>query len=786
MAPKKKTLYTVKPAEMPFGVVPGAHIPCMFDKKANLIKNFVPLKKNEVPQINSGYDPVGQEELFHNSSEFVTENTFRVLASMSENDYQRYQSTDSDMEKFLFGVKDYITAPGRSSQQKALISLKIRMYNCKVKYEKQLEDYNNKGNLSQAEEAEKVLVEQKIRTLLSYAEHLVGKTRGSMEVPEDQKVMPDQITEPEHVFLGKLSHWESSNDALFPHEPSPNDIKQGAGLQDCFVLSVLIQMADTNPDYIKNMMRDNGNGTVSVRFYKEAPKKKDAKKDDPVVKEPVYITVKKTVAKLPLGHNVYASSSLWVQMVEKAFAKYTEQYGQSYANPKPGMGGIWRNFSEEFMNAILPTENSSVFLPHLHETMLYDKNGKGEFINHPDHYMKDEEAVYNGLKKYVNDKKETMTVMPDRRFLFAKENPHDEGLRNGHIYAIRKVFEKDGKKFVQLRDPYACFNPRYDGATLTKSNLDVIKGTIYGGIETMGTFNLELKDFMRHFNQFSGMSKEAAEEFRDILDRGRSYQMAPVTKEEMASDSPLPLDDDIEQTQRDYTRIDNIRNGKRVYYANRLVGDSDAMAALSKQIDEIVKDLKSTDEFFVFTNTRNFNAMRDHLYDFNKQLKDHVSGKKKLTGDELFDKLGDLGRDSAEYMKSKENSMSRTMAKGNKVSDRAFIRYTAALNLNCVTHFEPPLCNWPSKKSESLNVLKGDIEDTLARAEARLDSADESLHSAKAKAFTKEEIAQLQYARRMLEKVNDMIEQNRNVKNGSRKELRQISEKTAKAMGPLK
>ena len=108
--------------------------------------------------------------------------------------------------------------------------------------------------------------------------------------------------------------WHSSNhDAsdlpLFAKEPTVDDIEQRL-LGDCYLQAALISMVQQDPQAIKRCMRDNGNGTVTVRFFK-----KDAP-EQPLI--PKYVTVTKTVPK-SLGMDTFSANNLWVQMIEKAY-----------------------------------------------------------------------------------------------------------------------------------------------------------------------------------------------------------------------------------------------------------------------------------------------------------------------------------------------------------------------------------------------------------------------------------------------------------------------------------
>lgn len=104
-----------------------------------------------------------------------------------------------------------------------------------------------------------------------------------------------------------------TDEPLFWHEPSAHEIYQG-GLGDCYWLSAIASLAEKNPAKIKECMRDNGDGTVTVRFFK--PTEKDN------VFHPLYVTVRKSVARYTDNQkDAFAlGRHLWVQMMEKAYA----------------------------------------------------------------------------------------------------------------------------------------------------------------------------------------------------------------------------------------------------------------------------------------------------------------------------------------------------------------------------------------------------------------------------------------------------------------------------------
>ncbi len=99
---------------------------------------------------------------------------------------------------------------------------------------------------------------------------------------------------------------DARKSVLFAHEPCIEDVSQGA-MGDCYFLTGLVSVLQKDPGKIREMMMDNGDGSVTVRFFDQRNKMK-----------PVYITVDKMVRLTGANHTV------WVQVMEKAFTAYLQ------------------------------------------------------------------------------------------------------------------------------------------------------------------------------------------------------------------------------------------------------------------------------------------------------------------------------------------------------------------------------------------------------------------------------------------------------------------------------
>jgi hypothetical protein len=115
------------------------------------------------------------------------------------------------------------------------------------------------------------------------------------------------------------------------HEVDINDVKQG-GLGDCYFMAVLGAIARVRPEFIKNMIKDNKNGTYTVTFHTEQGISGlfGSRSNQQVTVDSSFWTDGK-------GNPTYANKTgdvdaannpeLWVMIIEKAWAKLHGGYG---------------------------------------------------------------------------------------------------------------------------------------------------------------------------------------------------------------------------------------------------------------------------------------------------------------------------------------------------------------------------------------------------------------------------------------------------------------------------
>lgn len=145
---------------------------------------------------------------------------------------------------------------------------------------------------------------------------------GTLVLPTDAAIG----TLPEPPLAARQVHTKQGDKPLFEARPKLSDIQQGA-IGDCYLLASLGSILSTHhgADMILDMMKDNGDGTVTFRMY-SAPR------------DPRFFKIKKTLVdkKGRFGGRSpgprAAESPLWVQLIEKAYLMFARV-------PRTGMTG---------------------------------------------------------------------------------------------------------------------------------------------------------------------------------------------------------------------------------------------------------------------------------------------------------------------------------------------------------------------------------------------------------------------------------------------------------------
>jgi hypothetical protein len=160
------------------------------------------------------------------------------------------------------------------------------------------------------------------------------------------------------VVCNSSASYKAASGALFAHTPSHTDELQGQ-LGDCYFISALGTLADSNPAAVQNMFLDNGDGTYTVRFYtgnygtiyNYADGSIGAGFKDSNISVD-YVTVDRMLPASSSGVLIYANygknvsdaaSSLWIPLAEKAYAQWnqTGKEGRDGTNAYASIQGGW-------------------------------------------------------------------------------------------------------------------------------------------------------------------------------------------------------------------------------------------------------------------------------------------------------------------------------------------------------------------------------------------------------------------------------------------------------------
>lgn len=235
---------------------------------------------------------------------------------------------------------------------------------------------------------------------------------------------------------------------LFIDGPQPADVRQGA-IGDCYFPAALAAVAHTDPAAIRDMIKENADGTYTVRFFTDLwrtpPKKVEIKVDGDLWSR-------------SWGGPVYGSSlggstdkekmELWFPLVEKAYAQWKGGYETI------GQGGI----SGDVMAACIGREDRYTWLSNANADSVFKKI---------------QEAADKGWPATAG------THGKDRSDLYT-----NTGVYANHAYSVLGVEEDNGTRYVKLRNPWGQSEAGYDG-------------------KNDGFFRLELDKFLQLYSSLS-------------------------------------------------------------------------------------------------------------------------------------------------------------------------------------------------------------------------------------------------------------------------------------------
>lgn len=232
---------------------------------------------------------------------------------------------------------------------------------------------------------------------------LLGVTGGRVDLPDPAPMRADQPVQFRDVIGGQL----------FVDGLHYDDVLQGSA-GDCYFLSSVMSVAVSTPELLREAIVENPDGTYTVRFFE---KKKGSR-----TPQAVYETVDGQLAHGADGVT-YASSraptELWPAIFEKAYAQRNGGYEHI------GEGGV---------------ADQALFALTGKKATWFDR------VATPD-----AEELWRTLSTATAERRPMVTSTKDRDY---KKRYEDGGLQKRHSYTLVRVFEQDGERLVQLRDPH--------------------------------------------------------------------------------------------------------------------------------------------------------------------------------------------------------------------------------------------------------------------------------------------------------------------------------------------
>lgn len=319
-------------------------------------------------------------------------------------------------------------------------------------------------------------------------------TNGTLKVPEDAKILDcrdedwveDNMNDwhagkKRSKLLNYSTHWSDQTDApLFSHEPVVNDLKQRL-VSNCYMLAATAGIVNVSPELLKDCVKDNGDGTVTVRLYEKSVRLGEKKMNQygkmrpEIITEhkPVYIRVKKTIPRINgTSADALSAGALWMQMIEKACAFYgrrkmvdIEGGGEKEEVMSKGYRSLWYGMGYEFVERLLGNAGRQVGVTD-HEDELFQ-----DFCN-----LQNTKKVYNT----------------------GSEDDAKKGLDTKHAYSIIGAEEINGVRYVKMRNPYSNHSLQYDKKG-NRSKAGGLTSFSNGSDDTYGQFLMKYDEFLDEF-----------------------------------------------------------------------------------------------------------------------------------------------------------------------------------------------------------------------------------------------------------------------------------------------
>lgn len=235
---------------------------------------------------------------------------------------------------------------------------------------------------------------------------------------------PRQLADPSLAKADRdVATWKPANGSLFLGGVSSDDPVQGP-LGDCYLVSGLSAMAAVRPEVIENAVTANPDGTYSVTFHKDSFLGLFGRSQEPitVTVDGDMPTKNGTTPMYTRGRDV---KELWPMLIEKAYAQLDGGYQKVAKGGAPTT--IWQALTGK----------------------------KGAMTANA---VESSDKLWSKISNALNEKRPVAASTAP-----AFKDYEGTGLTKGHVYSVTGIEERDGKRFVNVRNPWGKTEPGADG-----------------------------------------------------------------------------------------------------------------------------------------------------------------------------------------------------------------------------------------------------------------------------------------------------------------------------------
>jgi hypothetical protein len=294
---------------------------------------------------------------------------------------------------------------------------------------------------------------------------LLGLDENGKEIPPHFKHGADAEIDYKHVsFFNPNQIFEKKDYYLFEGKIEADDVKQGASIGNCYLMSIIATMSHRK-DLIYNIFRTdfvNKDGLYQIYYYDEVDQKKKIMFVDHYF--PYYCNYKKKIDEDmgSLGANPNGNE-LWVLILEKCYAKFEG----GYANINYG------------------TTLSELYW--LTGGLTRKMNTNNEF-------------AWKNIK--ISCGKRCLMSCNSKKGSGSHDNKTKSNIANSHSYSILDADEYQGIKLIKLRNPWG--EGEFTGDFSDTSKLWTPELKEYFGYdyakEKKGLFFMKFEDFQKEFD----------------------------------------------------------------------------------------------------------------------------------------------------------------------------------------------------------------------------------------------------------------------------------------------